>query len=137
MNVRILNAATATNSAPSGATAGFDIRTLVSARPPVNVSGNDDCVLALRGVSTGGTPSVTCKLWVYHVTVGFWLPLGTHATASSKGIINNGNAMTVTETNIIAHAERVFGLRHVDRVYLEITAIAGTGNSVDAYLLGR
>ena len=65
-----------------------------------------------------------------------WHPLGT-GTDAAKGIINGGVALGETGTNTIAHAEVVQGLRGLDRIYAEITAIGGTSTAISAWLVTR
>jgi hypothetical protein len=81
--------------------------------------------------------TVTCKLWVYTSAIDDWMPAGTHATASSKGVINDGNAIGETQANRLQHCEILSNLRHFERAYLEVTAIGGTSTAVTAYLVNR
>lgn len=121
--ITLLSAATATNSAPSGATAGVALPHLT-----------DRALLFLRSTAGSGTMTVTCKLWGYNTLQATWFPLGVHATAATKGIINGGNAIAETGTDVIGHCEEVTSLRRIDRVYLEITAIGGTATAITAVL---
>jgi len=68
---------------------------------------------------------------------GRWFPLGTSSTDADKGKLNEGNAMGETAADQISHSEPVLNLHHLDRVYLEITAIGGTATAIDAWLTGR
>lgn len=129
--VKILSAATATNSAPTAATDGFEIQ-----YGGLRAS-DDEVVVWIESTAGSGTMTVTVKLWVYSVLRANWAPLGTHATASSKGIINQGNAIGETSADKIMHTEIVTGFRHFDRVYAEITAIGGTSTAISGYLMGR
>jgi hypothetical protein len=121
--VSLLSAATATNSAPSGATAGVAL--------PYTT---DYATVLLYSTAGSGTMTVTCKLWGYNTQLAKWFPLGTHATAASKGLLNEANAIAETSADGIAHAEQVQGLRAFQRVYLEVTAIGGTNTAVSAVL---
>lgn len=89
--------------------------------------------LVLKGVASGGTASVTARLWGYHAALGQWVPMGAGAD-TTKGVINAGAAMGPTKTNTVLHAEPVLLLGMFDRVYLEITAISGTSMTVEAWL---
>jgi hypothetical protein len=116
----------AVNSAPSSATAG-------AALSP----STDRALLLLYSVNATGlgtAMSVTCKLWGYHPTLAKWFPLGTNATAASKGLINATNAMGETASDVIRHCEEVTSLRGFTRVYLEVTAIDAATTEIAAYL---
>jgi len=119
----LLTAATATNGAPSGATAG------VAITQPC-----DRGLFMLKSTAGSGTMTVTIKLWGYNPTLATWAPLGVHATAATKGILNGGNAIGETGTDLIAHMEEIFGLMRVSRVYAEVFAIGGTSTAVSAWL---
>lgn len=121
--VQILTAATATNGAPSGATAGFAIR------QPC-----DRALFCLKSTAGSGTMDVTIKLWGYCGAMDEWSPLGVHATAATKGILNSGNAIGEIAADTLRHAEEIFGLMRIERVYAEITAIGGTSTAVSAWL---
>lgn len=121
--IQLLSAATATNGAPSAATDGVALPHLT-----------DRSLLFLHSTAGSGTMTVTCKLWGYNGTLAKWYPLGTHATAATKGIINAGNAIDATAANTLRHCEEVTSLRRLTRVYLEITAIGGTETAVSAFL---
>jgi len=76
----------------------------------------------------GGSNSITCKAWGYHPATEFWYPLGTDATSANKGLLNEGNAMTITggtAVNDVRHVEIISGLRGFSHLYIQITAIAG------------
>lgn len=122
--VTLLTAATATNSAPSGATAGVAMPHLT-----------DRALLFAYGTCTAGqTYSVTLKLWGYNATLATWFPLGTHATAATKGVLNAGNALGETQSDSMQHCEEITSLRKIHRVYAEVTAISGTGTAVTVVL---
>jgi hypothetical protein len=123
LQTNLLTAATATNGAPSAATAG-------SALPHLT----DRAALLLWSTAGSGTMDVTCKLWGYNPQVAQWFPLGIDATAANKGLINGGNAIGETGANTIAHCEEVTSLMFFSRVYLEITAINGTATAISATL---
>lgn len=119
--ITLLSAATATNSAPSAATDGAAIPHLC-----------DYATILLKSTAGSGTMTVTCKLWGYNTQQAAWYPLGTHATAASKGLLNEANAIAETSADGIKHAEQVQGLRSFQRLYLEITAIGGTSTAITA-----
>lgn len=140
MYLQLLNAATATNSAPSGDTAGFALDRGGNAGKPTQGGHRDDlesCVILVKSTAGSDTMTVTCKLWGYDETAAAWFPLGPHATAATKGVLNLGNALEETGANVIAHAEMVGNLNNFSRVYLEITAIGGTDTAISAWLVSR
>ena len=131
--LKLLTAATATNSPPSGATAG-------KALSRVGDEGNtwpgaDRAMVLVASTAGSGTMTVTIKLWGYSPVSATWHPLGTNATAATKGIINEGNSIGETGTDTIAHAEIVQGLSAFSRVYAEVTASGGTATAVSLWLV--
>jgi hypothetical protein len=72
---------------------------------------------------SGGAMSVTLKVWGYITALGKWVVLAS---------LNGGTGIAGGAANNIAYSERVQGLGLADRIYLEATAIAGTGTTVDA-----
>jgi hypothetical protein len=121
--ITLLTAATATNSAPSAATDGVALPHLT-----------DYATALVHSTAGSGTMTVTLKLWGYNSATAKWYPLGTNATAASKGLLNEANAIAETGTDSIRHAELVRGLRSFQRVYFEITAIGGSSTAVTAVL---
>lgn len=93
----------------------------------------------IQSTAGSGTMTATVKLWGFFRTsgtLGHWAPLGTHATAASKGLVNEANAMGETGTDAIRHAEVVENLEGIERMYAEITAIGGTSTAISAWLTG-
>jgi len=131
--ILLLDTATATNSPPSGASAGLainDIRSAFGCIPDV-------MSLLLFSTAGSGTMTVTCKLWGHTpLSSGQWLPIGTGAD-TTKGTINAGAAIGETSADKLVHSEVIQVMGHFDRIYLEITAIGGTSTAVIAYLVGR
>lgn len=125
-SLSILEGATATNSAPSGASAGVALSALdnfIGALTSI-----PQATVQVWSTAGSGTMTVTVKLWGY--ANSRWSPLGTSATASSKGLLNGGNAIGETGTDTIDHAEPVYQISDFDRVYAEITAIGGTATAI-------
>jgi hypothetical protein len=129
---KLLDGVTAVNSPPSGNTAGKEIKGSFSRGKP-----SDEYVIVAHSTAGSGTMTVTLKLWGYVKATSKWYPLGTDATAADKGKLNDGNAIAETQADSIEHAEVVIGIRHFDRVYLEVTAIGGTSTAIDAYIMNR
>lgn len=140
MYLKLLNAATATNSPPSGATAGFDLGYGKNPGSPdqgMVFNGQTECILLIRSTAGSGTMTGTFKLWGYSVVAGAWFPLGVHATDASRGLVNDANAVGENQSDSIQHAEVVESLRHFQRVYLEITAIGGTATAFSAWIVAN
>jgi hypothetical protein len=127
-NQTVLSAVTATNSAPSGATAGVSLQHM---RYP------NEVVCLVDSSAGSGTMTVTLKAWAYHPSTSKWYMLGTDATPANKGLLNEGSAIGETAANTIAHAEIITGLRGFSRFYLEITAIGGTSTAIGAVIAAR
>lgn len=141
MKIKLLNAATATNSPPSGATAGFPLRK-GDGQILSNGFGEDvnEAVFAL--VSTAGSATMTCtiRLWGYAADSAAWHPMGpqpTGGTDASRGEVNNATAIGEIASDVLSYSEVVRGFKHFDRVYAEIVAIGGTNTAVSAWLISR
>ena len=129
----LLASATATNSPPSGASAGLDVGVIVGKLgflPP-------QMGIVLASTAGSATMTATVRLWGYLPTIGsgLWLPMGT-GTDSLKGVLNDGTAIGETGTDTIRHFEVVNFPSLVARFYLEITAIGGTSTAVTSWLIG-
>ena len=134
MYLQLLTAATAANGAPSLITDGFALRP-ASSSSTIDIAG-DRGLLLLKSTAGSSTMSVTIRLWGYSAISASWLPLGVGG-ASTKGIINGGNACGETGTDAIAHAEVIGGLENLQRIYAEITNIGGTSTAISAWLVAR
>lgn len=124
---RLLDAATATNSPPSGAAAGLDVSA-------IGGTFNRIPVAELQVYSTAGSASMTCtlKLWGYDTVSTKWFPIGV-GTGAAKGLLNGGAAIDEGPVaDVISHSEPLYDLGCFSRIYLEITAIGGTGTSITA-----
>lgn len=126
-----LASTTATNSPPSGESAGLDMNVVVG------TLGGVPREMHAVVISTAGsvTMTATIKVWGYvDATVG-WVPDGTGAD-TDKGKLNAGTALGETSADSIKHSEVRTFLGHYKRVYFEITAIGGTSTAVTGYLVG-
>lgn len=132
-DLSILVARTTTNSAPSGASAGVALSALdqfIGAQTPI-----PQATLHVWSTAGSATMTVTIRLWGYNSATGRWSPLGTSATAASKGIINGGSALDETGTDLIDHSEPVYQVSDFDRIYAEVTAIGGTATAISVSLV--
>ena len=130
--IELITAATATNGIPSLSTHGVSLNDfLKGCVAPVTGS------LFARSTAGSGTMTYTGRLWGYHSKPAVWMPLGTHATATLKGVINEANAQGEVDADIIRHAEPIQGFGDFERLYLEITAIGGTSTAISAWLCAQ
>jgi hypothetical protein len=131
--VEALASATATNSAPTLSTDGIHVNLL-------RVNGRIPRTMSVNVYSTAGTGalSVTLRIWGYNpkaaadsATNAGWCPLGV-GSAALKGVLNQG--LDIDEdasiSNAIGHTEALDLPAHFTRLYMEITAIAGTNTAV-------
>jgi len=120
--IQLLDEETATNGAPSAATDGVAVKAIC-----------DRAAVVLKSTAGSGTMTVTLKLWGYYDAMAAWAPIGVHATAATKGVLNAGNAIGETGADSLRHAEVVSGLLRASRLYLEVAAIGGTATAVSAW----
>lgn len=134
MWLRLLNSAIAINSPPSGATAGFSLR---SRQPGLQGywRGKNDGVLLIKSTAGSGTMTATFRVWAYSPLTAAWHVLGSNSTEASRGVLNTASAVDEDGADNLHHAEPVTGLAAFTRVYLEVTAISGTDTAVSAYLV--
>jgi hypothetical protein len=131
--IELLASATATNSPPSGSSAGIAWNDIVGGFG----FSPEALTLAIASTAGSGTMTATFKLWGYiPMASGKWLPLGPGGD-TTKGTINDGTAIGETSADSIVHCEPVDLAGHFQRLYLEITAIGGTATAVTAWLIGR
>src|SRR5687767_11897436 len=76
-SLQLLEAATATNSQPSLASAGYSIGELIKGSTPQHG------VLSVASTAGSGTMTVTLRLWGLGNASGVWAPLGSGATAAT------------------------------------------------------
>lgn len=125
----LLASVTAANSPPTLATDGLElnaIRDAVNSIPEV-------CSVAIVSTAGSGTMSCSARLWGYLPAASSWIPAGV-GTAAAKGMLNDGDSIGEVSADKIAHSEPVDLIAHFSRLYLEITAIAGTATAVTGYV---
>ena len=128
--IQLLAAATATNSPPSGASAGVAVNQAV-----LDGGAPRDGTIFVASTAGSGTMTVTLRLWSYLTAAAVWAPCGTGSTASLRGVLNGGVAIDEIAADTIAHHEVVGVPWAFDRLYLEITAIGGTATAISAWLV--
>lgn len=118
MIIPVLSGVLTANGAPVDGNSG-------AALPGVDRQRQDRGMLLLDATNTGSTVgSLTGKWWVYSYQTSLWYPGSIDATAANKGLINGGNALGETGTDIIRHMEEVYALLYFSRVFFEIVAAA-------------
>jgi hypothetical protein len=132
--IELLASATATNSVPSGTSAGLSVQDDI--KPAFGGVVPDLMTLSLVSTAGSATMTVTARMWGFLAAAAVWVPVGTGPDAT-KGVINGGVAIGETGADLIRHSETVAYLGHFQRVYLEITAIGGTSTAVTARLNAR
>src|SRR5574342_976860 len=91
---QLLNAATATNGAPTTVVQGVPLGGVL-----------DLGTIAVASTAGSGTMIVTLKLWGYVDALSAWLPLGTSATDANRGLLNAGNSIGEINANQLHFAE--------------------------------
>lgn len=124
MSVQLLSAVTAVNSPPTAVTDGVDVKDAGILR--------DTAYALVKSTAGSGTMTVTIKMWGWYDTVAAWAPLGIGAT---KGVLNDGTAIVEETADNLVHVESLSGLKQLQRVYAEVTAIGGTATAVDVFLV--
>jgi len=132
--ITLLTSATATNSAPSGSSAGVSTNGL-------KTGGNipDTCSVFVKSTAGSGTMTVTIKLFGYVLDApisGSWFVLGTGAVAT-RGILNEGAAIDEVVPNGLRHVEPLSYCGTFDRLYAEITAIGGSATAVSVFVVAE
>lgn len=133
MQLKVLNAATATNGVPTADTDGFEMGR--------NNNNTPVGIVSFLLASVAGTDTLTCllKLWVRSRVSGTWMPHGTHPTDAKRGLLNQGNAIgeLAAPADSLDHTELIGGLQNYDRAYIEIVTIGGTDTALSAWLVER
>lgn len=126
MFVTIATAIAAANGAPTLATQGVALRgpTVKIDKQLRDVKMLDAWVDVISSAGSG-VMTVTARIWGYHNDLAKWAVIKT---------LNAGVAIAETGTDTINYAELVFGIGMFDRVYAEVTALAGTTPAFDFHL---
>lgn len=133
--LKLLAAATTTNSPPSGATAGHSLKgQQPGLGPKFTWYHQNTGTIVVKSTAGSGVMTVTLRLWGYNPHSASWHPLGSDATESLRGVLNAKSAIDEDGADVLTHAEPVSGLGSFTRLYVEITAIGGTATAVDVYL---
>jgi hypothetical protein len=126
--VELLASATAANGIPTG-TAGIGVNTL-KAYGPVP----DKIRVAVKSTAGSGTMTVTLRVWGRAGATWYRLKDLNASSAAPHTAV----AIPETSADAIQYSEEVTGITGLDRLYLEIVAIAGTLTAVTGYaIVGR
>jgi hypothetical protein len=126
--VELLASVTATNGAPSGASAGIDCNSLrIAGGAPIP----DAIRVGIKSTAGSGTMTVAARVWLY--AGGDWFVA--QALAADPATPYTPGTIPETSNDSISYSEWVFGLSGAARIYLEITAIAGTSTAVTGYAI--
>lgn len=134
MWLKLLTAATATNSPPSGASAGVSLRHRQIGGEGF-WRGKNDGVILIKSTAGSGTMTATFRVWCYSPLTAAWHPLGSNSTESLRGVLNAQSAVDEDGADNLTHAEPITGLAAFTRIYIEITAISGTSTAVSCWLV--
>lgn len=85
----------------------------------------DQATVLVWSTAGSGTMDATLRLWGYNAQTSRWYSLG---------LLNGGSAIAEVDSNQLAHAELVVGLRRFSQVYCEIESLGGTATEVEVYL---
>src|SRR5690242_469446 len=107
--VELLASATATNGAPSGATAGIETNLLRLGKVP------DALRIGIHSTAGSGTMTVSARLWQY--SGGIWFVA--QALAADPSTPYTPGTIPETSADSISYSEWVFGLGGASRIYLE------------------
>ena len=137
--IRLLEAATATNSPPASyAAAGVDVGAILDERYGKN-GWPTSCGVAVHTTAGSATMTATIKLWggvlgIGTASGGVYCAAGT-GSASTSGLLNGGAAFDEHATDNINRLD-VIDLPGICRKwYAEVTAIGGTATAVTVDLI--
>ncbi len=122
--VELLASATAANGIPSG-TNGISTELLGRlGRIPPSVR------IGVKSTAGSGTMTVTLRVWQRMGSIGWFVG---EAIEASSATPQAAVAIAETGTDSIAYTTPVEMLQAADRIYLEITVIAGSATAVTGY----
>jgi hypothetical protein len=137
--IRLLEAATATNSPPATyAGAGVDIGAILDERYGA-YGWPSSCGLLVHTSAGSATMTATVKLWAGVLGVGT-AGAGKYVAASPgsaalSGLLNGGAAFDEHATDVIHRLDVIALPRLAQKMYAEITAIGGTSTAVTVDLI--
>lgn len=135
MALRLLNAVTATTSAPSAATDGQslqDDQPGTSTRQFYWMKRWNRGAIVIKGAGTGAL-TFQGIIWLYSKIADAWCPAGINSTIADRGKLNDGT--TITGTTTLVHTQPIYGISAYERIALQATTLTGTGMTVSAHLI--
>jgi hypothetical protein len=132
--IRILEAATATNSPPTSyAAAGVDVGALLDTLYGAK-AWPSSCVVAVHTTAGSATMTATIKLWggilgIGSAGAGKYLAAST-GSSSTSGLLNGGAAFDEHATDVIDRIDVIDFPGVCRKWYAEVTAIGGTNTAV-------
>lgn len=134
MALRLLNAVTATTSAPSASTDGFSLQGNQASTPTFQHYWQKPWATGAIHVKGAGTGALTFQgiIWLYSKIIDAWMPAGIASTIADRGKLND--ATTITGTTTLVHTQPIYGLSAYERIALQATTLTGTGMTVSAYM---
>lgn len=115
--IEILASVTAANGAPASASAGVEMNALrINGEMPTSIR------VGFRSTAGSATMTVAGRVWLY--MGGAW---------SVAATLNGGSNIAETSADAIAYSEAVSVVQGAARIFLEVTAIAGTSTAVTGY----
>jgi hypothetical protein len=131
----VLSSRDATSSAPSGASAGVEVQGLAIGNG--NIPDHVSCLVLSSAGS--GTMSCSVKLFGYvaDAAIADWFPLGVGSVDANRGLLNSGDSIGESEADKIRFSEAVNYIGHFDRVYAQVTAIAGSSTAISVFLVSE
>lgn len=125
---------------PALATDGTAVRG-AQAKPAARMFGDIGAIFVI-GTLASTAASVTIRLFGYSTDIADltspasgWIPIGT-GTGSSSGVLNGGAVISEIDTtsHLISFTQMISGLSLFERLYAQITTIAGTSLSVRVFV---
>lgn len=119
--IELLASVTATNGVPSTSTDGIDMNLLrVGGAIPSTVR------VGIKSTAGSGTMTVAARVWLYFGSTLGWMVGKT---------LNGGSNIAETGSDTIGYSEEVTTAYGATRMFLEVTAIAGTSTAVTGYVI--
>lgn len=123
--IELLASVTATNGAPS-ANSGIETNLLRTAgKLP------DKIRVGIESTAGSGTMSVAARVWLK--AGGKWFIA--KSLAADPATPQTAGTIAETSSDSISYSEEVSGISGADRIYLEISTIAGTSTAVTGYAI--
>jgi hypothetical protein len=100
----------------------------------------DAGVISGQSVAGSGVMTFQGRVWLMDSLTKAWHPAGIGTSAApvaDRGKLNDGNTQAEDGADTITFTEPINGLSAFERIYLEVTTIAGTSTAITAWLHPR